>query len=262
MVQDSGTQPAFTQTPAVQASPVAQAPQSSFMPQPSPTMPQYFAAPPPGVQVIRWQLGPPTQRPALHTLSPPHMPHSSEPPLQPLPILPQYCPPAGMQLTRGVHAASLLPASVAITTVPPVPARPIVPLWPASAPVPAAPEVAPPVPVSAPGITFAQPSDAATKAPSRLGPSRRIGTLVGLSAGGQTARLEAFPVRRRDPGPQRIARRATTMPAAAAAHARPTATGWRVMNRDARSAGEYRRAATSWPLANRFRSSASSNADG
>ena len=89
----SGTHPAFTQTPAVQTSPVPHAPQSSFVPQPSPTVPQYLA-PPPDAQVIRWQLAPPTQMSDMQTLSPEQVPHSSAPPLQPLPILPQYWPPA------------------------------------------------------------------------------------------------------------------------------------------------------------------------
>ena len=102
-------------------------------------MPQYRADP--DVQVTRWQLGPPMQRPAVQTPSPAQAPHSSEPPLQPLPILPQYWPPAGAQVVDGVQAASLLlPPSIVITGVPPragrrarpadptLPAAPVVPL--------------------------------------------------------------------------------------------------------------------------------------
>ena len=78
---------------------------------------------------MRWQLGPPMQRPPVQTPSPAQAPHSSEPPLQPLPILPQYWPPAGVQVVEGVQAASLLPPpSIVITGVPPpVPAVPLVP---------------------------------------------------------------------------------------------------------------------------------------
>jgi len=190
IVHVSGTQPAFTQTPAVQTSPVAQPPQSSDIPQPSPIVPQYRAAPP-EVHVFFWQLGPPTHRPPLQTLSPEQAPHSSEPPLQPLPILPQYWPPAGMQVTDGVHAASL-PASVPMIGPPPVPAAPLVPAVPdpprpVVALVPALP-VAPAAP-AAEGVTFAvQPTDPATTASAKI-PSRRIRTVRGLPAAAQTARV-------------------------------------------------------------------------
>ena len=144
MVQVSGTQLALAQTPALQTWPVGQAPHSSFDPQPSPTVPQYLAAPP-DVQVTRWQLGPPMQMPPVHTPSPAQAPHSSEPPLQPLPILPQYWPPAGAQVVDGVQAASLLPPpSIVITGPPPVPAVPLVPADPALPAAPAAPPVAAP----------------------------------------------------------------------------------------------------------------------
>jgi hypothetical protein len=196
----SGTHPAFTQTPAVQTSPVAHAPQSSFVPQPSPIVPQYLA-PPPDAQVIRWQLAPPTQMLDMQTLSPEQVPHSSAPPLQPLPILPQYWPPAGVQVTDGVHAASL-PASTPIVIEPPVPvvgavpAAPVVPPRPAIAPVP---PVAPPLPGVDCGITFAtHPSDAASATASTRGPpDRRIRTIRGLPAGAKTARIRRANVANR-----------------------------------------------------------------
>ena len=125
-VQVSGTQLALAQTPALQTWPVGQAPHSSFDPQPSPTVPQYRADP--AVHATRWQLDPPMQRPAVQTPSPAQGPHSSEPPLQPLPILPQYWPPGGVQIVDGVQAASLLlPASIEIEMVPPVPVVALVP---------------------------------------------------------------------------------------------------------------------------------------
>ena len=138
-LQVSGTQPALTQTPDVQTCPVPQAPQSSFIPQPSPMMPQYLAAPP-EAQVSGWQLGPPTQRPKVQTPSPAQAPQSSEPPLQPLPILPQYWPPAGVQVTDGVQAASPLPrrprfrSSPAVPVVRVVPAAPVAPACPSRRP--------------------------------------------------------------------------------------------------------------------------------
>ena len=61
--------------------------------------------------------------------------------MQPLPILPQYWPPAGVQLTDGMQATSL-PASV---PPPVVPAVPVVAVVPAAPVAPDAP-VAPPVP--------------------------------------------------------------------------------------------------------------------
>src|SRR5437762_3566280 len=71
--------------------PPAQAPQSSERPQPSPIGPQYLTAPP-DWQVIAVQLGPPMQMPGfvsppLQVASPGQAPHSSMPPLQPLPIV-------------------------------------------------------------------------------------------------------------------------------------------------------------------------------
>jgi hypothetical protein len=110
--------------------------------------------------------------------------------LQPLPILPQYWPPAGMHVTDGVHMASL-PASVPMMGPPPGPAAPLVP----AVPDPPRPVVAlvPALPVSpaapaAEGVTFAvQPSDPANT-PSAKIPSSRIRTVRGLSATAQTAR--------------------------------------------------------------------------
>src|SRR5262245_60334157 len=105
------------------------------------------------------------QRPAVQTPSPAQAPHSSEPPLQPLPILPQYCPPAGAQVTDGVQAASL-PASTRIRGPPPVPPVAIVPAPPVEPAAPAAPPIpvpAPAPPVPAVDLTPAeQPSDAAS----------------------------------------------------------------------------------------------------
>jgi hypothetical protein len=57
-------------------------------------------------------------RPATQTLSPAQAPHSSAPPGQPLPILPQYWPPEGVQVTDGVHAAASLPAPAVDPAVP------------------------------------------------------------------------------------------------------------------------------------------------
>src|SRR5262245_42177566 len=147
-------------------------------------VPQY-RAPPPDVQVIRWQLDPPTQMLAMQTPSLGQAPHSSEPPLQPLPILPQYWPPAGVQVTEGVQAASL-PPSVAITIVPPAPVVPALPFDPPPAAEPPAPvpPPAPALPTGEPGITFAvQPSDVARTAASTHNPSRRIGTILGCRPG-------------------------------------------------------------------------------
>ena len=122
--------------------------------------PQYLAAPP-EVQVSGLQLGPPMHRPPVQTPSPAQAPQSSAPPLQPLPILPQYWPPAGVQVTDGVQAASL-PASTAITIVPAVPVVPVVPGGPSVPPAPgragARRAAAPPVPVADLGMTFAQPN--------------------------------------------------------------------------------------------------------
>jgi hypothetical protein len=67
-------------------------------------------------QVARTQLGPPVHRPATQTPSPGQAPHSSAPPGQPLPILPQYWPPVGVQVTDGVQAAAP-PASLAFAVV-------------------------------------------------------------------------------------------------------------------------------------------------
>src|SRR5438094_765972 len=91
----------------------------------------------------------PACAPVPQATPPAQAPHSSEPPLQPLPILPQYWPPAGAQITDGVQTASLLPASVVITTVPPVPLGVVAPLVP---PVPAPVVPAVPVPLVAPAV--------------------------------------------------------------------------------------------------------------
>src|SRR6185295_7889650 len=159
-----------TQTPPVHVCPVGQAPQYSTRPQPSPTAPQYCAVPP-DAQAMGLQLGPPIHRPAVQTPSPAQAPHSSEPPLQPLPILPQYWPPAGMHVTDGVHMASV-PASVPMMGPPPVPAAPLVP----AVPDPPRPVVAlvPALPVAAAapaaeGVTFAvQPSDPANTPSAKI----------------------------------------------------------------------------------------------
>src|SRR5436190_558913 len=89
IAQVSGMQPAGTHSPPLQTWPPAQAPQSSERPQPSPIGPQYLTAPP-DWQVIAVQLGPPMQMPGfvsppLQVASPGQAPHSSMPPLQPLP---------------------------------------------------------------------------------------------------------------------------------------------------------------------------------
>ena len=168
-------------------------------------MPQYLAAPP-EAQVTRWQLGPPMQRPPVQTPSPAQAPHSSEPPLQPLPILPQYWPPAGAQVVDGVQAASLLPPpSMVITGVlPPVPAVALVPPIPLP-PLPAAPTLpplvaAPPWLPAVPDVDLTpaeQPSEAASAAPRtrRANPAgRRIRTILGLSGAPKTA-LSPGPIR-------------------------------------------------------------------
>jgi hypothetical protein len=240
-LQVSGTQPAFTHTPAVQTSPVPQAPQSSFMPQPSPIVPQYLA-PPPDAQVIRWQLTPPTHRPERQTLSPEQAPQSSAPPLQPLPILPQYWPPGGLQVTDGVQAASL-PASTPMAIEPPVPivgaepAAPVVPPRPAAAP--AAP-VAPLLPGVGCVITFAQPSNAASAAASTRGPpDQRIRTIRGLPVGAKTARTNC---KRCGPAVFRWGERQRRASAAVAASRTAalmaTATGCCATKRPARASGE------------------------
>jgi hypothetical protein len=83
--------------------------------------------------------------------------------LQPLPILPQYFPPGGAQVTDGVQAASL-PASTVMTMVPAAPAVPVVPLDPPAPAAPLMPAEAP-APVGI-GLTFAtQPSEAVSAAP-------------------------------------------------------------------------------------------------
>ena len=75
--------------------PFGQPPQSSVPPHPSPIVLQY--RPPLAMaQLIGTQLGPPTQRPALQTSAPEQPGHSSLPPGQPFPIVPQYRPVGGM----------------------------------------------------------------------------------------------------------------------------------------------------------------------
>ena len=101
MLQVSGVQLAGTHRPPLQDWPAAQVPQSSSRPQLSPILPQYLAAP--DVHVSGVQLGPPMQMPGavappLHVASPGQVPHSSFSPLQPLPIVLQYWPPAGVQV--------------------------------------------------------------------------------------------------------------------------------------------------------------------
>src|SRR4029078_3286431 len=102
MAHLSGLQPAGTHTPPLQKLLPEQLPQSSSRPQPSPTLPQYWALPP-EVTVIGVQLGPPMQMPGavappLQVASPAQAPQSSFCPLQPLPIVLQYVPPAGVQV--------------------------------------------------------------------------------------------------------------------------------------------------------------------
>src|SRR5436190_1347727 len=153
--------------PVPQAIPPGHDGQSSTPPQPLPNGAQERAAPP-DVEVIGAQPGTAVQEPAVQTPSALQAPHSIEPPLQPLPILPQYWPPAGAQVTDGVQAASL-PASTEMIGPPPVPAVALVPAAPAepAAPVePPEPGPAPAPPVPAVALTPAeQPSDAARTAP-------------------------------------------------------------------------------------------------
>jgi len=156
--------------------------------------------------MTRWQLGPPMQMPPVHTPSPAQAPHSSEPPLQPLPILPQYWPPGGAQVVDGVQAASLLPPpSMVITGVlPPVPAVALVPADPTLPPLPAAPAAplvaAPPWLPAAPDVDLTpaeQPSETASATPRtrRANPAgRRICTILGLSGAPKTA-LSSGPIR-------------------------------------------------------------------
>src|SRR6185503_6946367 len=119
-------QPAVMQVPPLHCWPAGQSPQSSLDPQPLPIAPQYLTAPP-DAQVSGMQLGPPRQTLAVHTSSPEHPPQSSACALQPLPIMPQYWPPDGWQLTVGVQGASMLmPASVPLVPDDPnVPATPV-----------------------------------------------------------------------------------------------------------------------------------------
>src|SRR4051794_39604678 len=128
----------------------------------------------------------------MQTPSPAQVPQSSAPPLQPLPILPQYWPPAGAHVTDGVQAASLSPASTVITGVPapppvpvagPVPAVPVEP--PAPGPAPALPPV---IPVPEPGVTLAvQPSEMTKAVAIAQGPGKRTRTTIGLPAAPKTA---------------------------------------------------------------------------
>ena len=122
--------------------------------------------------MTRVQLGPPMQMLPVQTASPAQAPHSSEPPLQPLPILPQYWPPAGVQVVEGVHAASLLPPpSIVITGVPPAPVVPLVPAEPTLPADPTLPPAAvPPWLPALPDVDLTpaeQPSEAARATPSR-----------------------------------------------------------------------------------------------
>jgi hypothetical protein len=159
-----------TQTPPVQVWPLAQAPQSTELPQPSPIVPQYFAVP--ALQVSFTQLGPPRQIPwPPQVWSPGQAPQLIDPPGQPLPIVPQYSPPGGVQLTDEVQAASELEPPLPVTTVvPPLPVTPEPPLpcgWsvPLSTPVEAP---LPPLPVVAdtPDLTPAHPSEKSSATPA------------------------------------------------------------------------------------------------
>ena len=139
-MQVAGTQPDFTQTPPLQVWPLGQAAQATDPPQPSPIVPQYCAEP--AVQVSFTQLGPPRQIAwPPQVWSPGQAPQLIDPPGQPLPIVPQYSPPGGVQVTVEVQAASGLDPPAPVTTVvPPVPVTPLPPLpvgWspPASTPL-------------------------------------------------------------------------------------------------------------------------------
>jgi hypothetical protein len=101
-LQPNGVQSAGRQTPPLQVWPSSHAAQASSRPQPSPITPQYLAIPP-WLHVIGTQFGPPTQMPALQISVEEQAPHSRLPPTQPLPILPQYRPFCGVQVTFGVH---------------------------------------------------------------------------------------------------------------------------------------------------------------
>src|ERR1700690_251764 len=94
--QVSRAQPDFTQTPLVHAAPVGQLPQSSAWPQLSPTFPQNWV--PPDWQAMGMQVGPPTQMLFSHVESPVQVGHVIFRPQQ-SPIVPQYCPPMGVQVT-------------------------------------------------------------------------------------------------------------------------------------------------------------------
>jgi len=88
MMHVTGTQPGEKQVPPWQDWPPAHGEQRSSRPQPSPIRPQYLGLPP-AVQVSGMQLAPPTQTPALQTSLAAQAPHSSLPPGQPVPIVPQ-----------------------------------------------------------------------------------------------------------------------------------------------------------------------------
>ena len=98
-------------------------------------------------------------------------PQLIDPPGQPLPMVPQYSPPGGVQLTLGVQPASGLEPPLPVTVVdPPVPVAPVPPLpfgWslPASTPTEAP---LPPLPVVAdtPDLTPAHPSDKRSATPA------------------------------------------------------------------------------------------------
>src|SRR5262245_6566174 len=106
MSQPAGVQLAGTQTPsALQVLPAAQGPQSSASPQPVPILLQKRTPPVP-LQVPRMQVGPSTQMWSVHICPAPAQPPQSFEPWQPLPMMPQYWPPAGVHDT-GVQAASV-----------------------------------------------------------------------------------------------------------------------------------------------------------
>jgi hypothetical protein len=86
MLQVIGTQPGEKQMPPRQVWPSGHDEQTSARPQPSPIRPQYLTVP---LHVSGMQLGPPTQMLLLHMSPAGHKPHSSLPPGQPLPIVPQ-----------------------------------------------------------------------------------------------------------------------------------------------------------------------------
>jgi hypothetical protein len=106
---------------------MGQNPQSSWPPQPSPTVPQY-CPPPAGLQVALVQLvwAHTLAMPAVpHSLPVGHAPQSSDPP-QPLPITPQYRPLERTQLVGFLQVPESVAAPQTLGMPPPPQVRPSV----------------------------------------------------------------------------------------------------------------------------------------